>query len=129
VRAGTRYLATVVRVDGTPTCVATADTGPADVDPARPPVLVSRCLPNRASEGVLQAVAAGGVRSVQVRLAAAAKGKPARLATVTGASGAGLVGLAKVGNLPTAAVPVEARSAGGRVLARLTLPVYRGPQA
>jgi hypothetical protein len=91
-------------------------------------MLVSRCLPSRASEGVLQAVAAGGVRSVRVRLAAAAKGKPARVATVTGSSGSGLVGLVKVGNLPTAAVPAEARSAGGRVLARLTVPAYRGPQ-
>lgn len=127
VRGGTRYLATVVRVDGRPACVATADTGPAGTAPARPPVLVSRCLPARAAEGVLVAVA-GGVRSVRVRLPAAARGRPAVTATVGGASGSGLVGLARVAGRPVAAAPVEARNARGAVVSRLTLKPYRGPQ-
>ncbi|HEY6746527.1 MAG TPA: sigma factor-like helix-turn-helix DNA-binding protein [Mycobacteriales bacterium] len=132
VRAGTRYLATVVRVDGAPACVATADAGPAGTTLARPPVLVSRCLPARAAEGVVVAVGGGGVRSVRVRLPgpAPAPGKPAGVVTVTvgGASGAGLVGLARVPGRPVAAAPAEARNARGAVVARVTLPEYRGPQ-
>jgi len=110
VQGGTRYLATVVRVDGT----------------TRPAVLVSRCVPAKAAEGVVQAVAAGGVRSVRVRLTSAAKGKPARVVEVTGSSGDGLVGLAKVGGLPTGPAPGVARDRDGAIVARFTVPAYRG---
>lgn len=121
VRGGTRYLATVVRVDGRAACVATAPTAP-----GRPAVLVSRCRPAKAAEGVVQAVAAGGIRSVRVRLTTAAKGKPARVVEVTGSSGTGLVGLAKVGGLPTGAAPGVARNGDGAIVARFTVPAYRG---
>jgi DNA-directed RNA polymerase specialized sigma24 family protein len=126
VRGGTRYLATVVRVDGRAACVATSATGPVDAGPAGPAVLVSRCRPAKAAEGVVQAVAAGGVRSVRVRLTTAAKGKPARVVEVTGSSGTGLVGLAKVGGLPTGPAPGVARDGDGAIVARFTVPAYQG---
>lgn len=129
VRGGIRYLATVVRVAGTPTCVSTAEVGPAGAEPATPPILVSRCRPARAAEGVVQVVAGGGVRSVRVRLAAAAMGKPARVVTLTGPAGDGLVGLATVAALPAAAAPAEARTANGTVVARFTVPADKGPRA
>ena len=90
VRGGTRYLAGVVRVGGIPTCVDAVALGPADVAPARPPVLVGRCLPRGARDGVLTAVAAGGVRTVRVQVVPATPGKPARVVAVSGSSGAGL---------------------------------------
>lgn len=122
VRIGSRYLATVVRVDGRPACVATAAAGTAGTDPARPPVLVSRCLPAHAAEGVVLAVAAGGIRSIRLRLPPAAKGKPALLAAVTGSSGTGLVGLTKVRGLGAGAGSGVGRDGGGAIVARFTVP-------
>jgi DNA-directed RNA polymerase specialized sigma24 family protein len=122
VYAGTRYLATVVRVDGKPACVAAAATA------AGPPLLVSRCLPSRATEGMVAAVGGGGIRSVRVALPAPAKGKPGQVVTVGGSSVSGLVGVARVAGRPVAAGRVEARDIRGRVVARRTLPLYRGPQ-
>jgi hypothetical protein len=140
VHAGTRYLATVVRVGGAPACTDAVAVGPADAAPTRPPVLVSRCIPHGATDGVLAAVGTGGVRSVRVTVAPPTRASPARpgspakparaarVVTVSGSAGTGLVGLAGVPGLPTRAAPVVAVGAGDRPLARLTLAPYRGPR-
>jgi DNA-directed RNA polymerase specialized sigma24 family protein len=115
VRAGTRYLGTVVRVAGRPVCVeVTPVTGAT-------PLAVVRCRPAGAADGVVSAVGEG-MASVRLRL------PPRRLLDVTGRSGDGLVGLAKVPGLPAAPLPAEARDAAGKVVARFTLPAYRGPK-
>jgi hypothetical protein len=140
VRGGTRYLATVVRAGGTPTCTDTATVGPADAVPAKPVALVARCIPRGSADGVLAAVGTRGVRSVMVTLAPAVPGMPgrpgvpprpagpARTATVTGVSGSGLVGLTAVPGLPTGPVPAVARDGGDHQLTLLTLPAYHGPR-
>ena len=103
-------------------------------------MLVSRCIPRGATDGVLLAVAAGGVRSVRVTVAPATPAaraapgvparpaRPARAVTVSGPAGTGVVGLTGVPGLPTAAAPVVALGAGNGPVARLTLPAYRGPR-
>jgi len=140
VRGGTRYLATVVRPGGDPACVDTATVGPAEAAPAKPAVLVARCIAPGGADGVLAAVGTGGVRSVQVMLAPAAPAvpgrfgvpprpaRPARTVTVTGASGSGLVGLATVAGMQTSPAPAAARDAGNHQLAGVTLPAYKAPR-
>jgi hypothetical protein len=141
VRGGTRYLAAVVRVDGSPACTDVLPAAPADAAPARPRVLVSRCIPRGAADGVVLAVATGGVRTVRVTLAPATPataampgmpakpGRPARVVAIGGPTGTGLVGMTGVPGLPSGAVPAVALGAGDHVLARLTMPAYRGPRS
>ncbi len=138
VRGGTRYLATVVRAGGAPTCTDTATVGPADSVPAKPVALVARCIPRGSADGVLAAVGTRGVRSVLVTLAPAAPAmpgrpglaprpaRPARTVTVTGTSGSGLVGLTPVAGMPTNPVPAVARDAGNRQLAARHAPRLQG---
>ena len=139
VRGGTRYLATVVRSGGAPTCTDTAIVGPADSVPAKPVVLVARCIPRGSAGGVLAAVGTRGVRSVLVTLAPASPAapggpgvprpaQPARTVTVTGASGSGLVALTAVSRMPTNPASAVARDAGNHQLARTTLPAYKAPR-
>jgi DNA-directed RNA polymerase specialized sigma24 family protein len=140
VRGGTRYLATVVRSGGAPTCTDTAIVGPADSVPAKPVALVARCIPRGSAGGVLAAVGTRGVRSVLVTLAPgtpAAPGRPgvpprpaqpARTVTVTGASGSGLVALTAVSRMPTNAASAVARDDGNHQLGRVTLPAYKAPR-
>jgi DNA-directed RNA polymerase specialized sigma24 family protein len=140
VRGGTRYLATVVRAGGAPTCTDTTAVGPADSVPAKPVALVARCIPRGSADGVLAAVGTRGVHSVLVALAPAAPAvpgrpgvaprpaRPARTVTVTGTSGSGLVGLTAVARMPTNPVPAVARDAGNHQLARVTLPAYKAPR-
>jgi DNA-directed RNA polymerase specialized sigma24 family protein len=140
VRGGTRYLATVVRAGGAPTCTDTATVGPADSVPAKPVALVARCIPRGSADGVVAAVGTRGVRSVLVTLAPAAPAvpgrpglaprpaRPARTVTVTGTSGSGLVGLSPVTGMPTSPVPAAARDAGNHQLAGVMLPAYTAPR-
>ena len=137
VRGGNRYLATVVRAGGAPTCTDTITVGPADSVPAKPVALVARCIPRGSADGVLAAVGTRGVRSVLVTLAPAAPAvpgrpgvaaRPARTVTVTGTSGSGLVGLTPVTGMPTNPVPAVARDAGNHQLAGVTLPAYKAPR-
>jgi hypothetical protein len=139
VRGGSRYLATVIRSGGQPLCTDTAPVGPASEAPARPVVLVSRCIPRGAVGGVLFAVGTG-VRSVRVTVAAATPAtppkpgspakpaKPARVVAISGPAGTGLVGLSSVLNLPPAAAPVTALDGANHPVTRTTLPPYHGPK-
>ncbi|HEY7103040.1 MAG TPA: hypothetical protein VH573_15515 [Mycobacteriales bacterium] len=140
VRGGTRYLATVVRSGGAPTCTDTTTVGPADSVPAKPVALVARCIPRGSADGVLAAVGTRGVRSVRVTLAPATPAvmgrpgvaprpaQPARTVTVTGTSGSGLVALTAVSRMPTSPASAVARDAGNHQLARVTLPAYKTPR-
>jgi len=116
VRGGVRHLGTVVRVAGRPVCVETTPLA------ADRPVVVVRCRPAGAADGLLFAVGGEGVRSVKLTL------PPGRFVTLTGPAGDGLVGVATVPGLPPNAVPGEARDAAGAVVARFTVPAYRGPR-
>lgn len=128
VRGGVRHLATVVRIAGRPTCVQTAEVGPAGAQPRTPPVLVSRCRPAGASHGLLQVVAAAPVRTVRLTLPPVARGRPSRPVVLTGRAGDGLAALVPVLRLPANLLRAEARGAGGTVLSRPTVPADRGPR-
>lgn len=140
VRGGSRYLATVVRADGAPTCTDTAVVGSADAAPAKPVVLVARCIPRGGADGVLTAVGTRGVRSLQVTLAPPAPGvpgrfgvpprpaRPARTVTITGTSGSGLVGVTAVPGMQTGPAPAVARDGANRQLVTVTVPAFKAPR-
>jgi DNA-directed RNA polymerase specialized sigma24 family protein len=124
-RAGTRFLATVLRVDGAPACVETLQLGPVGA-PATLPVVVRRCLPVRARDGAVLVVAGEQVVEVRLRLPAARAGQP-RPRPVTlrrpadQPAGTAFVTLARIADLAARGGSGEAYDAAGRVVARITL--------
>ena len=66
-RGGVSWFGTVLRVDGTPVCVDTFRLGPVGAPP-RLPVVVRRCLPAGARDGLVHVVAEAPAASVRVRL-------------------------------------------------------------
>ncbi|MFL6130745.1 MAG: hypothetical protein ACJ73E_16985, partial [Mycobacteriales bacterium] len=129
-RGGARFLATVLRVDGTPACLETVQLGAVGA-PASLSVVARRCLPAGARDGVLHVVAGPQVAEVRLRLPARAPGQPTRLVTVRRPAGqpagTGFVTLTRVGDLPARGGRGEAYAAGGAVVARIILGPSHGP--
>jgi DNA-directed RNA polymerase specialized sigma24 family protein len=130
-RAGTRFLATVLRVDGAPACVETQQLGPVG-GPATLPVVVRRCLPAGARDGVVHVVAGEQVVEVRLRLPARPGGRGPRPVTVRRPAdqpaGTGFVTLARIADLAARGGSGEAYDAAGRVVARIRLGPSRGPR-
>lgn len=130
-RAGTRVLATVLRVDGAAACLETLPLGPVGAQPSLP-VVARRCLPPGARDGALHVVAGPQVVEVRLRLPGGAGSRRPRALTLRRPAGqpagTGFVTLTPVTDLAARGGSGEAYQASGRVVARIILGPSRGPR-